>query len=293
MSGISPKRSAAGLPVKWALVIVACLIIYGLTQPFANSRLGWNLPSLASLLGEDESKPSPKKPPTSPTIQPSTPDRKVAKPEALDRETLDREVPHSEIANREIANREIAEREKPDRGVANREVANREVANREVAANEAKDRRKPGGVVAKNDAKGRSDGESKSELRFGILQEVGGDRYLSPSGLQYGPGSEEGHRLKHLERHLEDMPNRPGKHGVFDGDMEQVLKWIDDAYARGKQGAKGVRASQEDGRTVYEVPFNKPIGYIGGRDGGRMRNPPAKQMRLVVQGKSFITAFPF
>ena len=75
--------------------------------------------------------------------------------------------------------------------------------------------------------------------------------------------------------------------------MAQVLKWIDEAYVRGKQGAKGVRSSEEDGRTVYEVPFSKAIGYVGGRDGGKMRHPPAKQIRLVVQGKSFITAFPF
>lgn len=238
MSGNSTKRAAAGLPVKWALVVVVVLILYALVQPLANSRFGWQLPTLATLLGEEEPKPNPKKSTASHTSE-ST---QTATQESSSKESSSKE------SSKKATNRRSIDHE--DRGI-------------------------------------------QSDLRYGILQEVGSDRYLSPSGLQYGPGSEEGHRLKHLERHLEDMPNRPGKHGVFEGDMAQVLKWIDEAYSRGMQGAKGVRALQEEGRTVYEVPFSQPIGYVGGRDGARLRHPPARQMRLVVQGKNFITAFPF
>ena len=130
-------------------------------------------------------------------------------------------------------------------------------------------------------------------LLYGLLKDTGREVYVSPAGLRYTRGSEEGHRLKHLKKHLKDIPDRPGKHGVFYGDMAQVLRWIDDAYTRGKQGAKGVRQRDEDGRTVYEVPFTKTIGFIGGRDGKRENNPDAKRLRLVVDGDQVITAFPF
>ncbi len=126
-----------------------------------------------------------------------------------------------------------------------------------------------------------------------MLKDAGREVYVSPAGLRYTRGSEEGHRLKHIEKHLKDQPDRPGKHGVFDGDMAQVLRWIDDAYSRSKQGAKGVRKRDEDGRTVIEAPFAKPIGFIGGRDGKRTNNPEAKKLRLVVEEDRVITAFPF
>lgn len=135
--------------------------------------------------------------------------------------------------------------------------------------------------------------DTSGDLRYGLLKEIGREVYVSPAGLRYTRGSEEGHRLKHLEKHLKDIPDRPGKHGVFDGDMAQTLRWIDDAYTRGKQGAKGVRKRDEDGRTVYEVPFTKTIGFIGGRDGKRDNNPDAKRLRLVVEGDKVITAFPY
>lgn len=135
--------------------------------------------------------------------------------------------------------------------------------------------------------------ESDASLHYGVLRQTGPNEFVSPGGLRYSPGSSEGHRLKHIARHLTDDPNRPGKHGVFDGDMPQVLRWLDEAYALGKRGGRGVSVHREDGRTVYEVPFPKPIGYVGGRDGGRQRHPEARQIRLVLEGDQVITAFPF
>ncbi len=134
---------------------------------------------------------------------------------------------------------------------------------------------------------------SQTELKFGLLKDLGGETYISPAGLRYTKGSEEGHRLKHLERHLSDIPDRPGKHGVFKGDMEQALRWMDEAFVRGKQGVKGVNKSVDGARSVYEVPFAKPIGYIGGRDGQRNNHPVAQHLRLVVEGNRFITGFPY
>jgi len=134
---------------------------------------------------------------------------------------------------------------------------------------------------------------SRTSLLYGILRETAADDYLSPAGLRYTRGSAEGHRLQHIERHLVDDPSRPGKHGVFDGDMPQVIRWIDEAYELAKRGARGTKKSEEDGRVVYEASFSKPIGYVGGRDGRRDNNPDARRLRLVVDGNKVITAFPF
>ncbi|MBX3423606.1 MAG: hypothetical protein KF752_18775 [Pirellulaceae bacterium] len=147
---------------------------------------------------------------------------------------------------------------------------------------------------------GKALGTQKSEpsagsahLLHGLLQEKSRDEYVSPAGLRYTRGSEEGHRLKHLEKHLADQPDRPGRHGVFYGDLPQVLRWLDEAYTRACMGAKGTRSHEEAGRTVYEVTFAKPLGYIGGRDGKRQNNPDSRRLRLVVDGDFVITAFPF
>ena len=138
-----------------------------------------------------------------------------------------------------------------------------------------------------------SNAAADDSLRYGLLKETAPDDFMSLGGLRYTRGSEQGHRLKHIERHLEDDPDRPGKHGVFNGDMPQVLRWLDEAYTLGKRGAQGTKKIEEDGRTVYEVSFLKPIGFIGGRDGRRAKHPDARRIRLVVDGNKVITAFPF
>ncbi len=143
--------------------------------------------------------------------------------------------------------------------------------------------------VASNNPPATADGQ----LLHGMLRETRRDEYVSPAGLRYTRGSEEGHRLHHIARHLEDVPDRPGRHGVFEGDMRQVLLWLDEAYERAKSGAKGTKIREEDGMTVNEVTFDKPLGYIGGRDGGRSGNPSSKRLRLVLDGDRVITAFPF
>lgn len=129
-------------------------------------------------------------------------------------------------------------------------------------------------------------------LKYGILKSVGKDRYESPAGLIYAPGSEEGHRLSHIERHLDDDPQRPGSHGVFQGSMEQFLIAIDEAYRRARGHAKGTRTRSEEAETVYEAPFDQPIGYLGGSLGRDKGNPPLKRLRVVVRGTNLITAFP-
>lgn len=137
------------------------------------------------------------------------------------------------------------------------------------------------------------DPSDESELLYGVLRSEGSDVYVSPAGLRYTRGSAEGHRLKHLERHLSDQPERSGRHGVFNGDMPQVLRWIDDGYQRARQSEPGTRQRQEQGRTVYEADFPQPIGFVGGREGNRRGRPTTKQLRVVTEDDQVVTAFPF
>lgn len=130
-------------------------------------------------------------------------------------------------------------------------------------------------------------------LLHGMLRPLGRDVYVSPAGLRYTPGSADGHRLEHLARHLEDQPNRSGRHGVFSGDMEQVLKRIDLGYTRAKQRGPMTSMRVEEERTVFEVTFEEPIGYVGGREGARLRRPATNKLRLVTEQDRVITAFPF
>lgn len=129
------------------------------------------------------------------------------------------------------------------------------------------------------------------DLLHGILREVSSKRYISPQGLLYTPGSAEGHRLNHLERHTKDAPSRPGSHGVFDGEMAGALLTIDRAYDRAKKNQKTTK-KVDDGRTIYTVDMGGRVGFVGGRDGKRKRNPMARRVRIVLDGNRVITAYP-
>ncbi len=132
---------------------------------------------------------------------------------------------------------------------------------------------------------------AQPSLKYGALREVGDERYLSPAGLLYTPGSAEGHRLEHLRRHTADQPDRPGKHGVFDGGMEGALKTIDQAYENAKIGKRTTKHT-EDGRTIYTVDMGQGIGFVGGREGNRRNKPMARRVQIVLDGNRVITAYP-
>ena len=134
--------------------------------------------------------------------------------------------------------------------------------------------------------------ESKPTL--GKLRELSGQVWESTAGLKYGPGSREQHRLKHVMRHAVDQPNRPGKHGVFNGAGKQqaVLALIDEAYLKALRGGRDVQKKQEGSRIVYTVEMGRPVGYVGGQVGKQQGNPAAHQIRLVLEGTNVITAFP-
>ncbi len=305
------QQTLQRLPKKWAVAIVVALILYVLVQPFVNSRWGWSLPSLGGVASTEA--PVAKSSANSNVVADS--DTQVAEKKVVEAKATEKKAAGDTARDSERTVKD-ADRNAPDRVALDQPLASSSSTNstlKKAGANagtssaagaDATANRTIGGKTEtpKSDSSKTSTpkttasdatNDANSNLLYGLLKDAGREVYVSPVGLRYTRGSEEGHRLKHIEKHLKDIPDRPGKHGVFVGDMAQVLRWIDDAFTRGKQGAKGVRKREEDGRTVYEVPYTKPIGYIGGRDGKRDNNPDAKRLRLVVDGEQVITAFPF
>jgi len=288
-----PQQTLKQIPKKWAVAIVVALIAYALVQPFANSRFGWGLPGLAGVLGMEKqaaNKPVESNPSIEVSGSKATKQIDESSSNRTARTNSQESEPYSEPESDPSDPESEAKLTAPPTKSTESQTTTKKPTDEKQSAGKTQAK---GNTTSKPAEPKQTKPDASGDLLYGLLKDTGREIYVSPTGLRYTRGSEEGHRLKHLEKHLKDIPDRPGKHGVFDGDMARALSWIDDAYTRGKQGAKGVRKRNEDGRTVYEVPFTKPIGYIGGRDGKRDNNPDAKRLRLVVDGDQVITAFPF
>lgn len=148
----------------------------------------------------------------------------------------------------------------------------------------------PGGANATTSKTTKAD----AKPRLGKLSLIRGtrDEFRSTAGLMYVPGSADGHRLKHVLKHAKDNPSKP-VHGVFDGDRDQILEWIDKAYLMGKNGEKGARKESQRDRMVYTANLNERVGYVGGQKGKRNGNKECRYLRLVVQnGTEVVTAYP-
>ena len=63
-------------------------------------------------------------------------------------------------------------------------------------------------------------------------------------------------------------------------------------YEKAKQGGHGVIKTEDDGRTIYTVDMGRRVGFVGGREGNRMRKPMARRVRIVLDGTRVITAYP-
>lgn len=279
-------RSSANLlqllPTKWAIVVVVGLILYAVAQPWANRTFGWRLPSLS---GNNNQVASSKEDASKGKAD------KARKVESQSDQTERSE--DKTVAPKGTGENKSAPPKTPkdvDLGGDSSSTSKESTAQPKQSSQPKKDTAKP---PTGTESKSSEPKANTADKKFGFLTDLGRNRFESPAGLIYGPGSEEGHRLKHVERHTEDQPDRPSKHGVFDGGMETALRKIDDGYLRASKGAKGTTKRNEEGKTVYEANFDKPIGFVGGRDGKRSGNPPAKRVRIVVDGKNVITAFPF
>jgi hypothetical protein len=280
MNSKSQKETAASLlkviPAKWAVAIIAALIVYVLLQPRLNQWFGWNLPSVASLTGDEPAKTQPKK---KADAKPSSASKSNKSQAATDYPELESTAPEQKKPEQKKP-----EQKSPDKPKASSDPNNPPPSKSKASSNGTESSKTSGSAT-----KSKSPSQSVEDY----LKEVGKNRFESPAGLIYKPGSEEGHRLKHIERHLKDIPDRPGSHGVFDGSMVEFLIAIDDAVTRAKRKLKGTSMEEDDGAMVYEAAFDKPIGFLGGETGKRKKNPKVKKMRVVIQDDAVITAFPF
>lgn len=257
----SENSSKPKLPTKWLVAIIACLIVYAFVQPAINKRFGLKLPSVASLLGQEENQ------------------------DKVDSEVVTSRDTGSENSTLESdASDQATESERPSSPDST-----------SSAGAKPNDRKQADPANRSGQGRGppaETQSPSDGDLKFGLLHEIGDERFQSPAGLLYLPmGGSERHRLVHIGKHLEDSPSRPA-HGVFDGDMPQVLRWLDEAYGLIKDGDKRAYQKESGNRDVYDVRFKNTVGYLGGRAGKRKNNPDAYKIRLVLEGNRVITAFP-
>jgi hypothetical protein len=125
-----------------------------------------------------------------------------------------------------------------------------------------------------------------------FLTSSGGRNLISPAGLIYTMGAGGEHRVDHVMRHSRDDKDRD-VHGVFDGDEEDILRLIDEAYQLVKSGSRRVTTDDSDDNVVHTVAMERRIGYEGGQRGNRSRNRPLTRLRLVLRENRIITAYPY
>jgi len=134
--------------------------------------------------------------------------------------------------------------------------------------------------------------EAKSDTELGKLREIRNNVFESTAGLRYVPGSADDHRLRHVMQHAKDDLTKP-IHGVFDGDDDEILAVIDEAYQKAKNGGSEVRSEKQNDRRVYTVNLGRKIGYLGGSEGERKGNPACRYLRIVLEGENIvISAYP-
>ncbi len=261
------QRSTKTQTTVGGVVLAALIAIYGYAQPVLNQRYQWNLPSLPMATAQVESDQA------TATSPPQT--KAESAPASSVTVAQESKTPSSTKATESVSPERAAV--KPGSGPLAGRVPK--------PASTTRDQTKPTGTQSVDSA------SAQESLRYGLLKDLGDQRYVSPAGLLYTRGSAEGHRLDHLERHTVDDPNRPGKHGVFDGGMAGALKTIDRAYERAKTGQRTTKQIEE-GRVVYTVDMGGRVGYIGGQDGNRTKKPMARRVRIVLDQQRVITAFP-
>jgi hypothetical protein len=265
----SNKSASKGL-----MILLVLALLYTMGQPLANRQFGWNLPSLAAFLPERNPDPAEPKPEPNGPLQPTPADSSGSKstsPETSSGTSPVREPQREPPLPPAATRKPSAEKPEPQPPLPDTNLSK-----------QPSEASSPG-----------SEDNGQERLLHGILRTVGREEYQSPAGLRYTRGSVEGHRLQHLAKHLEDQPERSGRHGVFRGDMAQTLTWIDQAYTRANERKPKTSIRKEDERTVYEVTFEQPIGYIGGREGKRLNRPTTAKLRLVTEEDRVITAFPY
>lgn len=270
------RRGRAKSTTMGGAAVALLVAFYAVAQPVLNDRFGWQLPGVQEAAPSGGSVGTEKGERKSSGV-PQTPSDERAKESPAVSSTPTAEASKPKISSGPLAKVRSKETAKPN----------------DPARSASPSVKSPTSNASTENATSRETPKPNSNpsLLHGILADQGNDRFMSPAGLMYGPGSQEGHRLKHLERHTVDDPDRPGSHGVFDGGMPGALALIDKAYQKAKTGVQTSK-QEEDGRVIYTVDMGSRVGYVGGIDGRRRKNPMARRIRLVLERNRVITAYP-
>lgn len=187
----------------------------------------------------------------------------------------------------------VAEVDRPEPPpVANRRASAPEDTSAVSAKNAKEKRPAPREKTAASRDKPADATQADSKPVLGKLREIRNNVFESTAGLRYVPGSADDHRLRHVMQHARDNANKP-IHGVFDGEREQILAVIDEAYQKAKKGGRDVRRENQNDRLVYTVNLGRRIGYMGGSEGERKGNPACRYVRIVLEDENVvISAYP-
>ncbi|MFJ7282253.1 hemagglutinin repeat-containing protein [Pseudomonas sp. NPDC099000] len=131
-------------------------------------------------------------------------------------------------------------------------------------------------VVARNTGSKTTTGSKTSSGPVVLSYDKNTRTWSTPAGLDYGEGSEQGNRVKHVLEHSVPNPNKR-KHSVFSMDRKDILGVVDEAWIK-----KGNPVVGDPG--AYIVPMSRVVGTAG-----------ETNIKIVVRpGTSIvITAYPF
>jgi Pretoxin HINT domain/Short repeats of unknown function len=107
---------------------------------------------------------------------------------------------------------------------------------------------------------------------------IGADRYRTPAGLEYGPGSVHGHRIFHVMSHGLPDPTKPAHSVYLLRPGESILGIVDEAWLSSQRAL----VSTQGIKTVWVTDMGRIIGTRG-----------EKYICVVVKyGVDMVTAFP-
>ena len=251
------------------LIMVALIMAFTLLRPHVEAWLSGKAPGSGSPKVDSTASTAPGLPAEFPHVD-------FIEPKEEAQEGSSQERPSTESSESTDAVSEVTEASE----VTVKPPAQKPTRNRPPVSERDNSSRPP----APKDSNPKSDQEAgpAADVPLGKLTEIRRKVYQSTAGLLYVPGSADGHRLDHVMQHAEDDPSKK-VHGVFEGDRETILALIDEAFLLALKRRKEARSELQNGRRVYTVRLNRRIGYVGGQDGSRQRNPECRFLRLVVE----------
>lgn len=300
------------LQPKWIATILVLGMAYLLLRPFLVERFGWNLPGFTDVTpqpggsrGDSEGTvPSDTVAKNRPIEVPTIPEQSEPEGDASDlagsatakKPTTKKSKPGSESDSSEEPP------QKPERQVATPSVGDKpkvvtsgtkpkpespKPAGSGGTANSAK----PTAPPATSPPVAKSPVPPSDKPKLGVLKDIGRGAFESTAGLIYRSERSE-NRVDHVMQHSHDIPSKP-VHGVFDGKREEILALIDEAYMIAqKRGPPQVVTEDQGDRETITVNLNRKIGYTGGESGARRGHPPLKKIKLVLEDRDVITAYP-